>query len=399
MNTLNSTPRSNRLHISIFGKTNSGKSTLFNALTSHSTSLVSPIDGTTTDPVYKSIELYGLGPCVLIDTAGFNDSGDLGELRVKKTQDIVKKTDLAILLFSSKDINIQEEINWANQLKKENKPYLAIISKTDLNNDIKHLENKIKTQLNINPLKINFKTKDLQHNIRKELIKINKGREEQRSIVSHLVGKDDVVMLVMPQQINAPEGRLILPQVQTIRDLLDHHSIVISITTDEFDSALTALKNPPKLIIVDSQIFPIIYPKKPVESTLTSFSILLSAVKGDVEQFALAAHKIDCLTEDSKVLIAEACSHAPLSEDIGRVQIPRMLRNKIGDNLKIDHVNGSDFPDNLEEYDLVIHCAGCMFNRSYMMNRLNSCRDKDVSMTNYGIVIAKLSGILDKVKY
>ncbi len=399
MGNLNSAPRSVRLHIAIFGKTNSGKSTLLNALTTHATSLVSSVKGTTTDPVYKSIELYGLGPCVLIDTAGYDDSGDLGSLRVKKTKDALKKTDIGILLFDATTHSQEEEFQWAYKLKKLNKPFLCVISKSDLNEDTKQIEKEIQDKLNLKALKINSKTPNLQHLLRNELIKINKDKLVKKSIVAHLVKKDDVVMLVMPQQINAPEGRLILPQVQTIRDLLDNHTVVISVSSDEIDSALASLTKPPKLIITDSQMFSLVYEKKPNESILTSFSILLSAVKGDVEKFAKAAHKIDQLNEDSKVLIAEACTHAPLEEDIGRVQIPRLLKNKVGENLEIDFVSGSDFPENLEKYDLVIHCAGCMFNRCYMMNRLDYCISHNVAMTNYGIAIAKLSNILDFVDY
>lgn len=399
MGNLNSAPRSVRLHIGIFGKTNSGKSTLLNALTGHSTSLVSDVKGTTTDPVYKSIELYGLGPCVLIDTAGFDDSGELGSLRVKKTQDALKKTDIGILLFDASVESLDQEIEWAKKLDKMSKPYLCVISKTDLNEDTSFIENEIKEKLNKPSLKVNSSTKDLQHLLRKELVKINKDKVEKKSIVAHLVNKDDVVLLVMPQQINAPEGRLILPQVQTIRDLLDNHCIVLSVSSDEMESALKVLKNPPQLIITDSQMFDFVYKRKPDSSILTSFSILLSAVKGDVKKFAQAANIIDELDENSKVLIAEACTHAPLEEDIGRVQIPRLLKNKIGENLQIDFVSGSDFPKDLENYDLVIHCAGCMFNRTYMMNRLDYCLSHNVKMTNYGIAIAKLTNILDYVKY
>ena len=399
MSNLNSAPRSVRLHIEIFGKTNSGKSSLLNALTTHSTSVVSPVKGTTTDPVYKSIELYGLGPCVLIDTAGFDDTGEIGALRVKKTQDALKRTDIAIVLFDATETNFDKEIEWANKLIKKEKPILAVISKVDLNNDTSQIEKLIQDKFNLKALKIYSTQENLQHIVRKELIKINKNKPKKRSIVEALVNKDDVVMLVMPQQINAPEGRLILPQVQTIRDLLDHHCVTVSVCTDEIDTALKALVKPPKLIITDSQVFPLVYKKKPKESLLTSFSILLSAVKGDVKKFAAAAKAIDNLTQDSKVLIAEACTHAPLTEDIGRVQIPRLLRKKVGENLNIEFVSGTDFPSNLDDFDLVIHCAGCMFNRTYMMNRLEECLDKKVPMTNYGICIAKLSNILDFVDY
>ncbi|MDC7237442.1 MAG: [FeFe] hydrogenase H-cluster maturation GTPase HydF [Sphaerochaetaceae bacterium] len=399
MANLNSAPRSVRLHISIFGKTNSGKSSLLNALTTHSTSLVSPVKGTTTDPVYKSIELYGLGPCVLIDTAGFDDKGELGSLRVKKTKDALKKTDLGILLFDATETNFDKEIQWAQKLIKLEKPFLAVISKVDLNNDTTMIEKMIEDNFNLKAIKVYSKQENLQHLIREELIKINKNKAKKRSIVENLVEKDDIVMLVMPQQINAPEGRLILPQVQTIRDLLDHHCVVVSVCTNEIESALKALVKPPKLIITDSQVFPLVYKKKPQESALTSFSILLSAVKGDVKKFAKAAKAIDNLDENSKVLIAEACTHAPLTEDIGRIQIPRLLRKKVGENLHIDFVSGTDFPSNLTDYNLVIHCAGCMFNRSYMLSRLMECESQGIEMTNYGICIAKLSNILDFVDY
>jgi len=399
MSNFNTAPRSVRLHIGIFGKTNSGKSSLLNAITTHSTSLVSPIKGTTTDPVYKSIELYGLGPCVLIDTAGFDDDGQLGPLRIKKSEDALKKVDIAILLFDANATDFKKEEEWATNLRKLNKPFLPIISKVDLNSNTEIIEKFINTKFNLQPLKIYEKQADLQQIVRKELIKINTNKVKKRSIVEGLVEKNDLVLLVMPQQINAPEGRLILPQVQTIRDLLDHQAIVVSVCTDEIDSALKALSKPPKLIITDSQVFPLVYEKKPKESKLTSFSILLSAVKGDVEKFAYAAHKIKQLNENSKVLIAEACTHAPLTEDIGRVQIPRLLRNRVGENLKIDFVSGTDFPSNLKDYDLVIHCAGCMFNRTYMMNRLKECEDQNVLMTNYGISIAELSNILEFVDY
>jgi len=399
MSNLNVAPRSVRLHLGIFGKTNSGKSSLLNAITTHSTSVVSPIKGTTTDPVYKAIELNGLGPCILIDTAGFDDEGELGKLRVKKTHDALKKTDIGILLFDATQEDFDKEILWAKKLIKLDKPFLPVISKVDLNCDVTHIEKLIQDKFNKKALKIYASQLDLQHLIREELIKINKNKVKNKSIVEGLVKEDDVVMLVMPQQINAPEGRLILPQVQTIRDLLDHKAIVISVGTDQIDSALKALKEPPSLIITDSQVFPLVYKKKPKESRLTSFSILLSDVKGDVQKFAEAAKVIDSLTQDSKVLIAEACTHAPLTEDIGRIQIPRLLRNKVGEKLQIDFASGSDFPSNLNQYELVIHCAGCMFNRTYMLNRLMECENQNVFMTNYGICIAKLSNILDKVDY
>jgi len=398
MSNLNSAPRSVRLHIGLFGTRNSGKSTLLNAITGHSTSVVSPVAGTTTDPVYKAIELYGIGPCVLIDTAGFDDEGDLGNLRIGKTEDAFKKTDVAVLLFPVDSMDHSKEFQWAEKIIAHKKPLLAVISKSDLDVDVEPLKKKIKDTLKLDALVVSSSDKNTQHSIREALIRLQPERDGKKSIVDGLVEEGDVVMLVMPQQINAPQGRLILPQVQTTRDLLDHKCIIISVTADEMEDGLSHLKEPPKLIITDSQVFPYVYERKPKESRLTSFSVLMAGVKGDIEAFALGASAIEQLKSTSKVLIAEACTHAPLTEDIGRVQIPRLLRQKISAELQIDMVSGTDFPDDLSAYDLVIHCAGCMFNRSYMMSRLKEAKSQSIPMTNYGITLAQLSGILDKIE-
>lgn len=398
MSNLNSAPRSVRLHIGLFGTRNSGKSSLLNSLSGHSTSVVSPVAGTTTDPVYKAIELYGLGPCVLIDTAGFDDEGSLGGLRIEKTEEAFKKTDVAVLLFPQDNSDFTQEFEWARKIQDAKKPLLAIVSKSDLTDDTSIIVKEIKDKLKLDALIISKNDKDIQHRVREALIRLQPEKDGKISIVGDLVQKGDVVMLVMPQQINAPQGRLILPQVQTTRDLLDHHCIIISVTADEMEDSLKCLKTPPSLIITDSQVFPYVYERKPSESRLTSFSVLLAGVKGDIEEFARGASMIERLTEDSKVLIAEACTHAPLTEDIGRIQIPRLLRKKIGANLQIEMVSGTDFPDDLSPYDLVIHCGGCMFNRSYMMSRVKEAKSQSTAMTNYGITIAQLSGILEKIE-
>jgi [FeFe] hydrogenase H-cluster maturation GTPase HydF len=398
MSSLNSAPRSVRLHIGLFGTRNSGKSTLSNLLSGHSTSVVSPIAGTTTDPVYKAIELYGLGPCVLIDTAGFDDEGSLGFLRIKKTEDAFKKTDVAVLLFPQDEKDFTKEFEWAKKIQAAKKPLLVIVSKSDLVSDSSPIIKEIKDKLKLDALVVSNEEKDIQHRVREAIIRLQPERDGKKSIVEGLVKKGDVVMLVMPQQINAPQGRLILPQVQTTRDLLNHHCIIISVTADEMEEGLRGLKTPPSLIITDSQVFPYVYERKPTQSRLTSFSVLLAGVKGDVEEFAMGASIIESLNSKSKVLIAEACTHAPLEEDIGRVQIPRLLRKKIGNSLQIDMVSGTDFPDDLSSYDLIIHCAGCMFNRSYMMSRLKEAKAQNIPMTNYGITLAQLSGILKKIE-
>lgn len=393
---LNNTPNSNRLHIGIFGKRNSGKSSLINAITNQDIALVSDIAGTTTDPVYKAMEINGIGPCVFIDTAGFDDYGVLGDKRVEMTEKVIDKTDIAIMIIN--DTNISEEKSWYNKLNKNKIPVIFVVNKIDILENINDIKNVVKENFNKDTIEISAYNRIGIEKIRQELVRQLPESYNLDSIVGHLVNPKDVVMLVMPQNIQAPKGRLILPQVQTIRDLLDNKCIVVSVTTDNIDDALSALSKPPKLIITDSQVFKTVYEKKPEESLLTSFSVLFAALKGDIEEFVKGSKAIDSLTENSRVLIAEACTHAPLSEDIGREKIPNMLRKKIGEKLRIDVVSGVDFPEDLSEYDLIIHCASCMFNKKYVLSRINKAREKGVPISNYGIVIAKMVGILDKIK-
>lgn len=393
---LNNTPNSNRLHIGIFGRTNSGKSSLINALTNQDIALVSHVAGTTTDPVYKSMEINGIGPCVFIDTAGFDDDGILGTKRIEMTERVIDKTDMAIMIIN--DTDISEEKNWYDKLIKNKIPVIFAVNKIDILENTKNIKNIVKENFKKDIIEISAKDGTGIEKIRQELIRQLPESYNLDSIVAHLVNPKDVVMLVMPQDIQAPKGRLILPQVQTIRDLLDNKCIVISVTTEYIDDALRALSKAPKLIITDSQVFKAVYDKKPEESLLTSFSVLFAALKGDIEEFVKGSKAIDSLTEKSRVLIAEACTHAPLSEDIGREKIPNMLRKKIGEELRIDVVSGVDFPEDLSKYDLIIHCASCMFNKKYVLSRINKAKEKGVPISNYGIVIAKMVGILDKIK-
>lgn len=401
-NLLNNTPRSNRLHIGIYGRRNAGKSSLINAMCGHNVALVSDIAGTTTDPVYKSIELHGLGPCVLIDTAGFDDEGELGKLRVEKTADAVNKTDIAILLFSAecsvKD-EFTEESKWIKKLREKNIPILAVLSKADICSDPAPMLRQIKERFHLDAFTVSSSDKTIQEQMRLVLLRLLPEGFERRSIVGHLIGRGDVVLLIMPQDIQAPEGRLILPQVQVIRDLLDHHAVVVSATSAEIDDTLAALKNPPALIITDSQVFPLVYEKKPAQSRLTSFSVLLAAVKGDIEELVKGASAVNGLTERSHVLIAEACTHAPLAEDIGRIKIPNMLKKRFGEGISINVVSGTDFPADLSGYDLIVHCGACMFNRKYLMSRMEAAKAAGIPMTNYGVLLAGLGGILDKITY
>ena len=391
---LQTTPTANRLHIALFGRRNSGKSSLINALTGQDTALVSDIPGTTTDPVNKAMELHGIGPCVIIDTPGFDDEGTLGEMRIERTLKAIERTDIALLLCE--ETNLQEEAAWMQQLKAKNIPVILILNKADIRQDISSL---IEQELGEKPLLVSAKEKRGMEDIRLAILEKLPQDFEQPSITGDLVSENDLVLLVMPQDIQAPKGRLILPQVQTMRELLDKKCLIMSCTTDKLPQTLQALARPPKLIITDSQVFKTVYEQKPAESLLTSFSVLMAGYKGDIRQFIEGASAIDRLTERSRVLIAEACAHAPMTEDIGRVKIPRLLRKKIGEGLQIDMVSGSDFPKDLSGYDLIIHCGACMFNRKHVMNRLESASSQQIPMTNYGITLAHLMGILDKIVY
>lgn len=398
---LNETPRSNRTHIAFFGKRNSGKSSLINAFAGHEVALVSDVAGTTTDPVYKSMEIYGIGPSVLIDTAGFDDEGELGGLRVEKTRGVLHETDIAAVLVSSgfDPGALAEEKAWLAELKEANVPTLAVLSRADMSKDVVSELASLKKALGMDALALSSLDKSTTEKLRLALLRLMPEGAGERTVARRLISPGDTVLLVMPQDIQAPKGRLILPQVQTTRDLLDGGAVIISVTTDRLGEALSALKAPPKLIITDSQAFQAVYEKKPPESALTSFSVLLAAYKGDISAFVRGAEAIDRLTESSRVLIAEACTHAPLSEDIGRVKIPRILRRRFGENLRIDTVSGTDFPDDLTKYDLIIHCGACMFNRRYVLFRIAAAESAGVPITNYGVALAKLNGILDKVVY
>ena len=391
------TPRANRLHIGLFGKRNSGKSSLINALTNQEVALVSDIAGTTTDPVYKAMEIHGIGPCVFIDTAGLDDEGELGALRIQQTMRAMDRTDIALLVCTGDDI--EKELEWSRLLKEKNIPVIWILNKADLLTDVTSTIRSIEKKCGQVPLGVSACTKQGMEDIRRSLIAKLPDETMSRGIVGKLVEEGDTVMLVMPQDIQAPKGRLILPQVQTIRELLDRKCLVMSCTKGQIDRMLQALVHPPKLIITDSQVFKTVYEKKPSASRLTSFSVLFAQYKGDIDYFIEGANAIGRLTENSRVLIAEACTHAPLTEDIGRVKIPNMLRKKFGSGLLIEHVSGTDFPEDLSKYDLIIHCGACMFNRKYVLSRVEQARKQNIPMTNYGVTIAYLAGILDKIDY
>ena len=392
---LNNTPAANRLHIVLFGKRNSGKSSLINALTGQDTALVSDIPGTTTDAVSKAMEIQHIGPCLFIDTPGFDDEGELGEMRITRTLKAIERTDIALLLCE--DGNCEDEKQWMEQLNKRNIPVILILNKADIRKDIASTRDRIEKECGQNPLIISAKEQTGIEKILQAILEKLPADFGQQTITGDLVKEGDLVLLVMPQDIQAPKGRLILPQVQTMRELLDKKCLVMSVTTDQYLLALENLAVPPKLIITDSQVFSYVYENKPKESMLTSFSVLFAAYKGDLPYYIESAKAIDTLNENSHVLIAECCTHAPLKEDIGRVKIPRMLKKRFGEKLDVSLVSGTDFPDDLTKYDLIIQCGACMFNRKYVMYRIDKARNQYVPMTNYGITIAHLTGILEHV--
>ena len=390
------TPRGTRLHIGLFGRRNSGKSSLINALTGQNTATVSAVPGTTTDPVYKPMEIKGLGPVVFIDTAGFDDEGDLGRLRVERTEQAARETDIALLLFASADMTA--EMNWLQQLRQNKVKVIPVISRQDMLPDTGlELQKAVEKTAGVSPLLVSARTGAGLATLHEELLRALPEDYGVRSITGDLCRAGDTVVLVMPQDIQAPRGRLILPQVQTLRELLDKGCQAVCCTTDRLADTLNKLKSPPKLIITDSQAFKEVYAQKPAESLLTSFSVLFAAYKGDMEYFLEGAERLFRLPQAARILIAEACTHKPLNEDIGRVKLPRLLRKKLGEDITVTVVSGKDFPQDLRAFDMVIHCGACMFNRHYVLSRVCACREQQIPITNYGLAIAALLGILPMV--
>ena len=394
---MNSTPNANRLHIAIFGRCNSGKSSLINALTGQDTALVSAVPGTTTDLVNKAMEIHGIGPCVFIDTPGFDDEGELGEMRIARTLQAIERTDIALLLCENGDL--EEEQQWIQQLNSRHIPVILILNKSDRRECAADVAARIEKVCGKTPITVSAKEHTGIEAVYQAILRKLPADFGQQTITGNLVQKGDLVLLVMPQDIQAPKGRLILPQVQTMRELLDKKCLVMSCTTDQLANTLEALSRAPQLIITDSQVFHEVYRLKPESSLLTSFSVLMAGYKGDIHYYIESAAAIGSLTPQSRILIAEACTHAPLSEDIGREKLPRLLRKKVSESLHIDIVSGTDFPTDLSSYELIIHCGGCMFNRKYVLSRIDRARCQHIPMTNYGVAIACLNGILDKIVY
>lgn len=387
------TPKANRLHIAFFGKRNVGKSSLINSITNQNISLVSNTAGTTTDPVYKAMELLPIGPVMLIDTAGFDDIGYLGEMRIEKTKEVLDKTDLAILVFSGESKNFDMELNWYNELKDRNITVIGVINKSDL---YSLEEDDLIDKFPIPFVKLSAKNKDNILKLKESIIKFSPTDFEAKTIIGDIIPKNALVILVAPQDLAAPKGRLILPQVQVIRDLLDNNAMALTVKETELTNILASLNRKPDLVITDSQVFKYVNSILPKDIPLTSFSILMARYKGNLEMLVHGANAMDLLQPGDKVLIAEACTHHAQKGDIAREKLPLWLKEKYPDII-INNSQGGDFPKNLSSYKLVIHCGSCMFNRKQFMSRLIKCHNSNVPITNFGVAIAKLNGILDKV--
>lgn len=389
---LNKTNSGNRIHIGFFGKVNAGKSSIINAFAKRDISIVSDKKGTTTDPVYKSMEIKSLGPCLLMDTAGITDDTELGEKRLKRTEEVILKTDIAVVVVSDRDTSSEKEL-----IKKfKETPVLVLINKIDelSKEDIKKIRDDFSAFKVVEVSAIKNQGFDI---FLEELLKFKPKKEEK--LFDGLVKEKDLVLLVIPQDIAAPKNRLILPQVQAIRELLDKNAMVMMVKLEELSDILLILNKKPNLIVADSSVFLEVYEKKPADVKLTSFSVLFAKLKGDIDEYMRGVEALKKLNENSKILIAECCTHAPAEEDIGRIKIPNMIRKKVRENLKVDVTSGSALPENISDYDLIIQCGGCMLNSKNIKNRINTAQEKSIPITNYGIVIAYFKGILDKIDF
>lgn len=393
------TPRGNRVHIAIFGRTNAGKSSLINCITNQKISLVSDVKGTTTDPVYKAMELLPIGPVVFIDTAGIDDISTIGALRIEKTTEILDKMDIAIFVVSAEvileDQTLSFEQEWIEKIKSKRKPFIAVLNKIDIINEKEKLKNKIaeaEKKLGLNFIQISSESGLNIDILRKKIVEKSPKFIEGEILIGDKIKAGDKILLVTPQDIQAPKGRLILPQVQILRDILDFGGIPVMTTLDQLDEALKIFDGKPDLVITDSQVFKIVDEKLSKSVPLTSFSIIMARSKGDLKTLYTGAKKINELKSGDKVLIAEACTHHQLKGDIARDKIPMLLKKKIP-GIIIENSSGKDFPKDLTSYSLVIHCGSCMLNRAETMSRIEKCLD----ITNFGLIIAELNGILDRV--
>ena len=389
---MNTTPNSNRKHIGIYGNTNSGKSSLMNTILGQDISLVSSVEGTTTDPVQKAMELIPFGPVLLIDTAGLEDKTELGSIRIKKSYEFLKRLDFALYVIDAVNADLDTYKTWKREAAKYNVDHIVVINKIDTvsKDEVENLVKNFKAYVLVSA-KDNLGIDELK----KEIIKHLEEGEEEKSLIGDLLEYGSKVVLVVPIDSEAPKGRIILPQVQVIRDCLDHGIKTYVVRDTELKEAIEELKDI-DLVITDSQAFKEVERIIPKDLKLTSFSILFARQKGEFNEFLEGTKKLDTLKPNDRILICESCSHNVSHEDIGRVKIPNMLRKIAGGDLNIDHMVGYDFKENVKDYDLIIHCGACMVNRKSVLNKIKVCKEKNVPITNYGMVIAYFTKILDR---
>lgn len=393
---LNATPSADRIHIGIFGKRNAGKSSIINAVTGQSLAIVSDVKGTTTDPVQKAMELLPLGPVVMIDTPGLDDDGKLGEMRIRKAYQVLNKTDIAVLVVdSSVGVTVEDE-NILQKILEKNIPYVIVFNKSDLcSQDLLIGENTGQ----ITPehcISVSSKTGEHIQELKELIARQVPSEETEKHLVADLIRPGDFVILVIPIDSAAPKGRLILPQQQTIRDILEAGAVAIAVKETELSDTLARLGSRPALVITDSQAFQKVSAIVPKEIPLTSFSILFARYKGNLETVVQGAQRLDHLQDGDTILISEGCTHHRQCEDIGTVKLPNWIRKHTGKELHFEFTSGTEFPDDLSSYRLVIHCGGCTLNEREMKYRLKCARDQSIPMTNYGTAIAHMNGILQR---
>ncbi|WP_313346161.1 [FeFe] hydrogenase H-cluster maturation GTPase HydF [Sedimentibacter sp.] len=387
---LNSTPSSERIYIGIFGKRNAGKSSVINAITGQNSAIVSDIKGTTTDPVYKSMELLPLGPVIIIDTPGIDDEGELGNLRVEKSNEVLNKTDIAILVIDGTIGKSIEDEELINKFENKNIPYIVVMNKEDLIEDDEIKDNDIKA------FWVSTKTNKNIYELKELIAKQINCQEPIKRLVADLLSPSDFVVLVVPIDKSAPKGRLILPQQQTVRDILEADAISIVVKDSELKSTLESLVKKPKLIITDSQVFAKVSADAPEDIMLTSFSILFSRYKGNLKEAIKGTYTLDSLNDGDTVLISEGCTHHRQCEDIGTVKLPKLILNHTKKNINFEFTSGAEFPTDLTKYKLVVHCGGCMLNEREMKHRIKCTQNQCIPITNYGILMAYIQGILKR---
>jgi [FeFe] hydrogenase H-cluster maturation GTPase HydF len=392
--TLNQTPRGSRLHIAIFGRRNAGKSSLINALTNQNIAIVSDVPGTTTDPVYKSMEILPIGPVVIIDTAGIDDVGELGTLRIEKAYGVLAKTDLMLLVIDPAKGTDRHEEDVIKRAKENNVPVIAVLNKIDLYPEAQREE--AGQKLNLPVVRVSALTKEGIDTLKLAMIKAAPKDWMSTTILGDLISPGDTIVLVVPIDLAAPKGRLILPQVQTIRDILDNDAMAYVVKERELKAAISNLKNKPKLVVTDSQAFLKVAADTPKDVLMTSFSILFARQKGNLMTLVEGIKAIEKLLPGDKVLVAEACTHHRVEDDIGTVKIPRWLTQHVGGNLDFSWASGIELPPNVGDYKLVVHCGACMINRKEMLHRMMMARQAHVPIVNYGVLIAYVMGILKR---